>query len=109
MAILTDNAIAAWKSGKIELPALLSTFNLSHRALGEMMGFPMPQYIVTIRYKEYRWPFGDAPRVDVARMAYDAGRVEVCQGRTAEFVILYSIPRKKYTKERPYFTRYGQE
>lgn len=44
------------------------------------------------------WPEADKAKIEAARDDYDAGAVEVCQGRDGDFILLYRIPRKRPVK-----------
>lgn len=44
------------------------------------------------------WPEADKEKIEKAREAYDDGITEMCQGRDGDFILLYSIPRKRPVK-----------
>ena len=50
------------------------------------------------------WPATDWATIQRARFEYDAGKVEMCQGRDGDWIIQYVIPRLKPIKRLPYFT-----
>lgn len=51
------------------------------------------------------WPEADEAKIEEVREAYDAGLVEICQGRDGDFILLYAIVRKRQVKRVcPYFS-----
>jgi hypothetical protein len=50
------------------------------------------------------WPERDAVKIDQARADYDAGKVEMCQGKADGFFLLYAIPRKVLASRRQFFS-----
>lgn len=52
-------------------------------------------HIVTRKKADEAWKPEDEAIILEARNAYDAGDVEMCQGRDGDFIILYAVKRKK--------------
>ena len=69
----------------------------------------MRDYIISARHVYYPWPEEHEGRLAAARAAYDAGKMEMCQGRDGPYIIQYAIPRAKPTKPREYFSYRGIE
>jgi hypothetical protein len=52
------------------------------------------------------WPIEDQGAIDAARINYDAGFLEMCQGRDGNWLILYAIPRREVAvRASKYFVR----
>lgn len=110
-------------AGKASFPFWLEHFGITYQRLGETLGWPMPQHIVSVRHHLDHWPMKDHAAILYARSLYDAGKVEMVTGRedlTASmdiigpaksvFVfILYQIPRVRQARIRRYFSRFGNE
>lgn len=76
------------------------------RTRPRLVGRPeLRQYMISIRHMyETGWPRADKAVIERARRAYDAGYVEMCQARDGNWIILYSIRRKKKALARNWFT-----
>lgn len=62
------------------------------------------KYIVSVRHSgNPQWPKEDEAKIEKARSDWEAGMVEMCQGRDRGWVIQYSIPRKKRCAPRKFF------
>lgn len=60
------------------------------------------KYMISRKVPDGVWPQNET--IDRARRDYDAGRIELCQGRSQEYIFLYAIPRKiVVTRRHPYF------
>lgn len=55
-------------------------------------------YIVARKGADEAWKEEDKEAIEKARVEYDAGLVELCQGRDSDFIILYAVKRKKPAK-----------
>lgn len=53
----------------------------------------MRKYIVAYRHVSRDWPYQSREDLADARRKHDAGTHEMCQGRDAEWIIQYLIPR----------------
>ena len=64
----------------------------------------MKKYVIATRNVHAKgWDEND-PAIIKARYDYDAGKIEMCQGRQGDTLILYAIPRKKKAENRkPWF------
>lgn len=63
------------------------------------------QYIVARKLAAGQWAREDQEAIDKARQDYDDGKSEMVQGRDGDFVIQYSIPRRRQARrDYPYFT-----
>jgi hypothetical protein len=64
------------------------------------------QYIVSRKNcHDTTWPKDDLLKINVARHRYDAGEIEMCQGRDGDWFILYAIPRARPEQTRePWLT-----
>ena len=65
----------------------------------------LEKYIVATRHvvNQPAWPENDK-KIKQARLDYDSGLTEMCQGRDGDMIILYSIPRKNPELDRrPWF------
>lgn len=67
-------------------------------------GLEMPHYVVSTRpLLRSDWPIRDYERIGAAKIAYDRGHVEVCQGKQNGLFVLYAIPRKVRAAPRRFF------
>lgn len=65
----------------------------------------LTKFIVSSRHiNEIGWPKVDRRLIETARRNYEAGTHEMCSGRDGQWIILYSIPRKKKVAPRTWFT-----
>lgn len=106
------NGASDGKLARVYGSAPLPVFVPPHRPYPEIsldgLGRPeLRQFIVDTKHVSSAWP-------RVAQMiydAYDAGTVDVCQGRDGDTIILYAIPRVRVDHDRrPYFSRqFGAE
>lgn len=72
---------------------ILRTYQYSKTVDGR--GRPELQpYIVATKKVSESWD-NALPSLKAARREYDEGKVELCQGRDGENIILYSIPRRQ--------------
>lgn len=55
-------------------------------------------FVVTRKLATSEWPEEDRRTIEKLREDYDAGNVEIAQGRDGNFIILYSFPRSKKAK-----------
>jgi hypothetical protein len=79
-----------------------ATFQERHGGFGRP---ELQQYIVSRTRVLRPWPDADAAALGCARVLYDAGIVEMCQGRDGDWIIQYSIPRlRQALKREPYFS-----
>lgn len=62
------------------------------------------EHIISYKLVDAAWPAADFDKINKARMQYDAGTHEMCQGRDGGTLILYLIPRKHPTQPRVYFS-----
>ena len=69
----------------------------------------LQKYIVSRTLAGAAWPELDREIIEKARLDYDAGVIEMCQGRDGDWIILYAIPRTKVTERHPYFTAIPEE
>lgn len=64
------------------------------------------RFILTRKPVGESWPKADEENLQKHRELYDAGLVEMCQGRDGDFIIQYSMPRRKPASRRhPWFKR----
>jgi hypothetical protein len=59
-------------------------------------GFGRPelqQFMISRKKVRDTWPELDCTIISTARLQYDAGTHEMCQGRDGDWIILYLIPR----------------
>lgn len=64
--------------------------------------------IVSIRHADNpHWPTEDADKITLAKLRYEAGTHEMCQGRDKDWFILYSIPRKVPCAPRKYLATFN--
>lgn len=59
-------------------------------------------YIVAVRTIEDQWD-NTQPEIKKARKDYDDGKVELCQGRDGDNIILYAIPKRRQVDRKPFF------
>ena len=78
-----------------------SSFKERHGGLGRP---ELQQYIVGRTIAGEPWPV--STYIEKARSDYDAGLVEMCQGRDGNWIILYAIPRTKPDYGRPPYFSY---
>lgn len=57
-------------------------------------------YLVSRKAAGDGWPEEDKEKIEVERENYDDGISEMCQGRDGDFILLYSIPRKRKINRR---------
>jgi hypothetical protein len=62
-------------------------------------------YIIARRDCFSGWSDRDRPRIEAARIGYDEGILEMCQGRAGAMILLYAIPRRIPAERRDYFSR----
>lgn len=63
------------------------------------------KHIVSVRHAENPvWPKEDEEKIEKARADYESGTHEMCQGRDRDWFVLYSVPRRKRTGPRKFFT-----
>jgi len=68
---------------------------------------PNRKFIVAFRHADNPlWPRDSQRKIDQARLDYEAGTHEMCQGRDRDWFVLYSIPRKQRTGARKFFQQY---
>lgn len=59
--------------------------NVSRHELGRP---ELRKHIVSVTRAGNAWPYTDARSIKLAQMQYDAGLIEMCQGRDAQYLIL---------------------
>lgn len=65
----------------------------------------MRRHLVSTRHAHERgWPKVDREKIEKAQKDYDAGLIEMCQGKDGPWTLLYAIRRKRRAKPRTYFT-----
>lgn len=69
----------------------------------EGWGKPNLQPFIISRRRTAHWPHEDQPVIMQHRRLHDQGRVTMCQGRDAEWIIQYAIPVQKPNPRSPYF------
>ena len=85
---------------------LSTVMSVMSRVVKTDLGRPeLQQHIVSFTRAGTAWPEEDEVAINLARMQYDAGLVELCQGREGQFIILYAIPNKQPAAERHYFSK----
>lgn len=88
-------------AGPFREPALLRALT----PIAELDGYGRPElrpYLIARRTKHEPWD--NQATIASAREEYDAGTIEMCQGRDGDFLLLYRIPRKVPAKPRAYFS-----
>ena len=59
-------------------------------------------YLVAVKNADEPWD-NNLPELAQAREEYDAGKVELCQKKVDDLILLYAIPRRRKTTRKPYF------
>lgn len=72
----------------------------------ELKRYLIARYNLNSTWGSRTWASEDAEKIKEARAKYDAGLIEMAQGRDGDWILLYAIPRKNPEKNRmPYFSR----
>lgn len=98
-SIAEDEDLVAVLEHRLETKAEPTEYHITPLGRPELQ-----KYIVAVRHVcDPDWP--DTPELRKAKADYDAGLVEMAQGRDGDWFIQYSIPRKRPVKDRiPYFS-----
>lgn len=66
------------------------------------------RHLIAVKRSAEEWPAKFSRQINLARMQYDAGLVEMFQGRDGEYILLYAKKRQvPLTEERAYFSTMG--
>lgn len=69
-----------------------------------LVGLDMPEYVVSTRPVLHTdWPIRDYERIGTAKIGYDQGHLEMCQGKKNGLFVLYAIPRRVRAAPRAFF------
>jgi hypothetical protein len=63
----------------------------------------LQKYIIARRSVRGQWPQESLAALKSAQRQYDAGEIEMCQGRDGDIIIQYAIPRQVPCAQRNYF------
>lgn len=88
-------------AGPFREPALLRSLT----PVAQYDGYGRPElreFLIARRTKHEGWD--NQPTIASAREEYDAGIIEMCQGRDGDWLLLYRIPRKVPAPPRAYFS-----
>ena len=104
MISIQDADRQSWDDGTSFYHNLLVKYNCSPSDLAVALGIKCADNVISVRHcQDEYWRVEDAPMLQWAREAYDAGVIEMFQGRVNDHFFQYAVTRKIVRVSRIYF------